>query len=170
MAISSDGNTAIVGGPGDSTEIGAAFAFTRSDNTWTEFGTHMVFGHDAAGHQGSALAIQANGASAMVGASGDLNGLGRATVQRYLAAFRAGGLDGLRHCGNTGPVSDLASFADIIKNDLNSSPVRTTAEACDRIEALTGIRRGLTQTRTFLAGLGFTWQRVRAVPVPPKSR
>lgn len=99
-----------------------------------------------------------------------VTGLGRATVQRYLAAYRDGGLDGLRHCGNIGPVSDLAAFADIVKNDLNASPVRTTAEACDRIEALTGIRRGLTQTRTFLAGLGFTWQRVRAVPVPPKSR
>ena len=96
--------------------------------------------------------------------------LGRATVQRYLAAFRQGGLDGLRCCGNTGPISDLAAFADLVKNDLNASPVRTTAEACDRIEALTGIRRGLTQTRTFLAGLGFTWQRTRAVPVPPKSR
>ena len=99
-----------------------------------------------------------------------VTGLGRATVQRYLAAYREGGLDGLRHCGITGPISDLASFADIVKNDLAASPVRTTAEACDRIETLTGIRRGLTQTRTFLAGLGFTWQRVRAVPVPPKSR
>ena len=95
--------------------------------------------------------------------------LGRATVQRYLAAYREGGLEGLRHCGNTGPVSELASFADIIKDNLTTSPVRTAAEARDRMEELTGIRRGLTQTRTFLAGLGFTWQRTRAVPVPPKK-
>ena len=98
-----------------------------------------------------------------------VTGLGRATVQRYLAAYRKGGLDGLRHCGNTGPVSDLASFADLVKNDLTASPVRTTAEARDRMEALTGLHRGLTQTRTFLAGLGFTWQRTRAIPVPPKK-
>ena len=96
-------------------------------------------------------------------------GVGRATVQRYLAAYRAGGLDGLRHWGVTGPVSDLAAFADRIRNDLTAAPVRTTAEARDRIAALTGLRRGLTQTRTFLAGLGYTWQRTRAVPVPPKS-
>jgi transposase len=96
-------------------------------------------------------------------------GRGRATVQRYLAAYRAGGLDGLRRWGVTGPVSDLAGFADRIRNDLTATPVRTTAEARDRIEALTGVRRGLTQTRTFLAGLGYTWQRTRAVPVPPKS-
>lgn len=97
-------------------------------------------------------------------------GVGRATAQRYLAAFRSGGLDGLRHWGVTGPVSDLAAFADRIRDDLTANPVRTTAEAGDRIEAITGLRRGLTQTRTFLAGLGFTWQRTRAVPVPPKSR
>ena len=97
-------------------------------------------------------------------------GVGRATAQRYLAAYRAGGLDQLRQWGVTGPVSDLAAFADAIKNDLTATPVRTTAEACNRIEALTGMRRGLTQTRTFLAGLGFQWQRTRAVPVPPKSR
>lgn len=96
-------------------------------------------------------------------------GLGRATVHRYLVAYRTGGLDRLRQWGVTGPVSDLAAFAERIKNDLTAMPVRTTAEARDRIEALTGLRRGLTQTRTFLAGLGFTWQRTRAVPVPPKS-
>jgi transposase len=96
-------------------------------------------------------------------------GRGRATVQRYLAAYRVGGLDGLRQWGVTGPVSDLAAFAERIRNDLTAPPVRTTAEARDRIEELTGLRRGLTQTRTFLAGLGYTWQRTRAVPVPPKS-
>ena len=97
-------------------------------------------------------------------------GLGRATVQRYLVADRVGGLDGLRHWGVTGPVSDRAAFAEQIRIDLTATPVRTTAEARDRITAITGLHRGLTQTRTFLAGLGFTWQRTRAVPVPPKSR
>lgn len=53
---------------------------------------------------------------------------------------------------------------------LTERPVRTTAEAADRIAELTGLHRGLTQTRIFLAGLGFTWQRTRADPVPPKSR
>ena len=99
-----------------------------------------------------------------------ISGRGRATVQRYLASYREGGLEGLRHCGVTGPVSDLASFANVVKSNLTAAPVRTTAEARDRIETLTGMRRGLTQTRTFLAGLGFSWQRTRAIPVPPKSR
>ena len=89
-------------------------------------------------------------------------GLGRATVQRYVAAYREGGLDGLRQWDVTGPVSDLASFTDAIRESLTAVPVRTLAEACDRIEQLTGLRRELTQVRTFLKGLGFQWRRIRA--------
>lgn len=96
-------------------------------------------------------------------------GLGRATVQRYVAAYRNGGLDGLRQWDVTGPVSDLVACTDAIRQSLTEAPVRTVAEACDRIESLTGLRRGPTQVRRFLAGLGFRWQRVRAIPVPPKK-
>lgn len=95
-------------------------------------------------------------------------GLGRATVQRYVAAYREGGLDGLRQRGVVGPVSDPAAHAEAIRASLTAAPVRTAAEACDRIAAVTGIRRRPTQVRAFLAGLGFRWRRVRAVPVPPK--
>jgi transposase len=97
-------------------------------------------------------------------------GVGRATVQRYLAAYRDGGLEGLRHWGVVGPVSALVKSAEAIKTSLTESPVRTVAEAADRIEQLTGEKRGLTRTRVFLKELGFRWQRTRAVPVPPKSR
>lgn len=96
--------------------------------------------------------------------------VGIATAKRYILAYREGGLDGLRRCERHIPTSELATHADAIQRSLTEEPVRTTAEASERIHQLTGLRRGLTQTRTFLAGLGFTWQRSRAVPVPPKSR
>lgn len=96
-------------------------------------------------------------------------GLGRATVQRYVAAFREGGLDGLRRWGHSGPVSDLAAHSEAIKAAFTNQPVRSTAEACERIERLTGIRRQPTQVRKFLKGLGRRWRRVRAIPVPPKK-
>ena len=97
--------------------------------------------------------------------------VGVATAKRYVLAYRDGGLDRLKiRAPGHRPASDLAAHADVIQASLTDRPVRTTAEAVDRIAELTGLRRGLTQTRTFLAGLGFTWQRTRAVPVPPKSR
>jgi transposase len=101
--------------------------------------------------------------------AGEVASVGRATVQRYLAAYRDGGLDGLRRWGVVGPVSALAEHAETIKASLSQEPVRTIAEAASRIKELTGLDRGLTQTRVFLQGLGFRWQRTRAVPVPPKS-
>jgi transposase len=101
--------------------------------------------------------------------AGQVAGVGRATVQRYLAAYRDGGLDGLRQWSVVGPVSALANYAEEIKASLNQTPVRTVAEAADRIKRITGLERGLTQTRVFLRDLGFRWQRTRAIPVPPKS-
>jgi transposase len=96
-------------------------------------------------------------------------GVSRATGERYVAAYREGGLDGLRRWAVKGPVSDLAAHAEAIAAELTARPARTVAEAIDRIEQMTGLRRGPTQTRKFLASLGFTWQRTRAVPVPPKK-
>ena len=103
------------------------------------------------------------------GKAAEVAGLGRATVQRYVAAYREGGLEGLRAWGVSGPVSDLAAHAEAVKKSLSESPVPTIGRACERVEELTGLRRGPTQARQFLAGLGFKWRRVRPVPVPPKK-
>lgn len=97
-------------------------------------------------------------------------GLGRATVQRYVAAFRDGGVDGLRRWGVTGPVTDLAAHRDEIREEFTRQPARSIAEAAERIEGLTGIRRQPTQVRKFLKSINLKWQRIRAVPVPPKKR
>jgi transposase len=98
-----------------------------------------------------------------------LAGVGLATVSRYVAAYRDGGLDGLRQWNVQGPVSDLAAYRDTIRQAFEQQPVSTTAEACMRIEQLTGLQRGQTQVRRFLKGLGMKWQRIRAIPVPPKK-
>lgn len=98
-----------------------------------------------------------------------LAGVGLATVQRYVAAFRDGGLSGLRQWNVHGPVSDLQSFREAIRQSFEQQPVSTIAEACERIHRLTGLRRGPTQVRGFLKDLGLRWQRIRAIPVPPKK-
>src|SRR5260370_25652262 len=38
VALSADGDTAIVGGPSDNSQIGAARVYTRSDAVWTQHG------------------------------------------------------------------------------------------------------------------------------------
>jgi transposase len=87
-----------------------------------------------------------------------------------VAAYRADGLDGLRRCGRQGPASDLAAYRDVIRESFERQPVSTISEACVRIEPFTRLRRGLTQVRLLLKELGLKWQRIRAIPVPPKKR
>jgi transposase len=99
----------------------------------------------------------------------EVAGLGRATVERIVEAFRDGHLDGVRKWNVKGPTSDLAAYRDLIREALEKDPPRTVAEAAERIEKLTGLRRGPTQVRKFLKGLGMKWQRMRAIPLPPKK-
>jgi hypothetical protein len=46
VALSGDGNTAIVGGARDNSNIGATWVFTRSDGVWTQQGNKLI-GTDA---------------------------------------------------------------------------------------------------------------------------
>ena len=88
------------------------------------------------------------------------------SVQRYVDAYCKGGLDGLRHSSVQKAVSELAAFRDIIRASFEEAPVCTIAEACDRIEKLTGIRRSPTRVRKFLKGLGIE---VAAHPSDPRA-
>lgn len=83
----------------------------------------------------------------------EIVGVTRATVQRYVEAYRSGGLEGLRQSNVHKAVSEMAAFADIIRASFGEQPVRTTAEACDRIEKLTGIRPSPTQVWEFLVSV-----------------
>jgi transposase len=96
-------------------------------------------------------------------------GVGRATVHRYLVAFRDGGLEGLRKSNLRRPQSEMAAYRDLIRESFEERPVRTVAEAIDRIFELTGLRRGPSQVRKFLKDMGLKFQRVRLIPVPPKK-
>src|SRR5271167_1082344 len=93
----------------------------------------------------------------------------RATVQRYVAAFRQGGLDGLRQWNLKRPMSEMAAYRDLIRESFEKQPAVSIAEACERIFQLTGLRRGPSQVRRFLKNLGLKFYRVRAIPVPPKK-
>jgi len=81
VAISADGNTAIVGGPGDN-GVGAAWVFTRSGGVWSQQGSKLV-ATDAVGNdvqQGVSVAISADGNTAIVGGWQDNSLTGAAWV------------------------------------------------------------------------------------------
>ena len=49
-------------------------------------------------------------------------GVSRATVQRYVAAFRDGGLDGLRQWNLSRPVSEMAAYRELIRASFEKQP------------------------------------------------
>lgn len=80
VAISADGNTAIVGGIGDNTNAGAAWVFIRSGGVWTQQGGKLV-GTGAVGNaQQSVVSLSADGNTALVGGFRDNNFAGAVWV------------------------------------------------------------------------------------------
>jgi hypothetical protein len=72
VSLSGDGNTAIVGGPLDNTNSGAASVFTHSGGVWSQQGPKLVgtgavgpFGFGA--EQGWSAALSGDGNTAIVG-------------------------------------------------------------------------------------------------------
>jgi hypothetical protein len=81
VALSGDGNTAIVGGPYDNRQAGAAWVFTRSNGVWTQQGDKLV-GSGAVGAtiQGFSVSLSGDGNTAIVGGVNDNGAVGAAWV------------------------------------------------------------------------------------------
>jgi FG-GAP-like repeat/FG-GAP repeat len=81
VALSADGNTALVGGPADNTNVGAVWIYTRSAGVWTQQ-TKLV-SPDSGAQFGNAVALSADGSTALVGGPGDNTNVGAAWVFTY---------------------------------------------------------------------------------------
>ncbi len=81
VALSNDGNTALVGAMNDSAGVGAAYVYTRQNGVWSQQPAKLV-GRDSAAvsYQGIQVALSADGNTAIVGGTGDDSNLGAARV------------------------------------------------------------------------------------------
>ncbi|MHB9123774.1 MAG: FG-GAP repeat protein [Thermoanaerobaculia bacterium] len=80
VALSADGNTAIVGGQSSNDRAGAAWVRTRNGQVWTEQAKLVGSGAVDPAYQGSSVALSADGNTAIVGAYWDNNSAGAAWV------------------------------------------------------------------------------------------
>jgi hypothetical protein len=71
VAVSGDGNTALVGGWLDNSFVGAAWVFVRSGNTWSEQQKLVGTGYIDLPSQGSSVALSDDGNTAIVGGYSD---------------------------------------------------------------------------------------------------
>ncbi len=79
VALSSNGDAALVGGEGDNGSVGAAWVFARSGSTWAQQGGKLTGeGESGAGLLGAGAALSAAGDTALLGGPGDASGAGAA--------------------------------------------------------------------------------------------
>ncbi len=75
VALSADGKTALIGGPGDNTTsgsgVGAAWVYTYSGTSWSEQTKLLGSGENGAGLFGESVALSADGSTALIGGSED---------------------------------------------------------------------------------------------------
>ncbi|MBY0385567.1 hypothetical protein K2X05_10455 [bacterium] len=81
IALSADGNTAIIGGPYDNSNQGAAWIFTRSSGVWSQQGSKLVgTGNVGAAEQAIAVSVSADGNTAIIGGPSDNSNQGAAWI------------------------------------------------------------------------------------------
>ena len=78
VALSADGNTAVLGGPDDNDVVGGAWVFTRSGTTWSQQAKLTGSGEAGQGFFGVSVDVTADGNTVLVGASDDNNSTGAA--------------------------------------------------------------------------------------------
>ncbi|HEY5192618.1 MAG TPA: FG-GAP repeat protein [Solirubrobacteraceae bacterium] len=74
VALSSEGNTALIGGSTDNDGVGAAWVFTRSGETWTQQGAKLTPSDEIGrgyGQFGWSVALDSDGDTALIGGSAD---------------------------------------------------------------------------------------------------
>ena len=91
VAVSADGSTAVIGGYGHDSYTGAAYVFTDSAGSWQQ--TAELAASDGAQYDdfGYSVAMTADGATIMVGASGHANLTGAAYVFHHGTTWRQTG-------------------------------------------------------------------------------
>jgi len=98
VALSSDGNTALIGSPGAQHYAGSAWVFTRSGKSWSQEGSALHgAGELGEGHFGKSVALSGDGQTALVGAMSDGEGDGAVWPFRRVGggfAVEAGALRG----------------------------------------------------------------------------
>jgi hypothetical protein len=121
LAVSADGNTAIIGGLSDNNQAGAAWIFVKSNGAWVQQGSKIrgSGGVETMASQGLGVAISSDGNTAMVGGPGDNNNIGAAWI--FKRANGVWGQDGgkLIGTGATGPAGQ--GFAVALSGDGNTA-------------------------------------------------
>ncbi|MBF0350092.1 MAG: hypothetical protein HQM11_03635 [SAR324 cluster bacterium] len=86
------------------------------------------------------------------------------SLSKWLNLYQTGGLSRLKQFGGRGQPSKLNHHTTDIKTYFQNNPPRTSGEAQEKIEELTGIKRSPSQVREFLHREGFDYRKAGCFP------
>src|SRR5207248_3247607 len=86
------------------------------------------------------------------------------TLRSYLRQYQEGGVERLKRTDWAGTESELGEHRETMEDHFRDHPPRSIAEAAAEIERITGIRRGPTQVRQFLKGMGLKFRKLGMIP------
>ncbi|HUI80185.1 MAG TPA: Ig-like domain-containing protein [Bryobacteraceae bacterium] len=120
LALSADGNTAIIGGYEDNNLTGAAWVFTRAGGVWSQQGGKLV-GTGATGpaQQGLSVALSADGNTALVGGTADNNYAGATWV--FTRSVGVWSQQGTKLVGSSTTASPYAAGSVALSADGNTA-------------------------------------------------
>lgn len=90
--------------------------------------------------------------------------ISKTTLVEYLRQYQQGGIEQLKQLNFKGRSSQLNEHTETLEAYFKEHPPRTVAEAGDKIEKLTGIKRSPTQIRAFLKRIGMRCRKVGFIP------
>jgi transposase len=93
-----------------------------------------------------------------------ISGVSPNTMRSYLKEYNEGGIAQLKEIRFNRPKSEMQAYSDTIRSYMKENPPSSISQARAMIEQITGIKRGLTQTRSFLKSLGFRFVKVGTSP------
>jgi transposase len=94
----------------------------------------------------------------------EIAGVCHKTMCNYINEYNAGGIEKVREVNFYRPQSELIFHSSSIETYLAAHPPSSILQASVVIAELTGIKRGVTQTRGFLKSLGFSFRKTGVVP------
>ena len=155
VALSADGNTAIVGGFGDNTGVGAAWVYIRSGGVWIQQGPKLV-GSNAIGnaHQGISVDISADGNTVIIGGYADDSFKGAAWIFNRINETW---IQKSKIVGSNSVGAPLMGISVAISGDGNTAIIGGSSDSSNRGAAWIFINNGgiWSQQGPKLVGTGF---------------
>jgi transposase len=94
----------------------------------------------------------------------ELTGQSSKTVRRCIQMYQASGLEGVRSLRYRGPKSVLEGHRSSLEASFEGDPPRSSKEAADRVEQLTGVKLSAGRVMAFMKRIGMKCRKMGHVP------